>query len=262
MEGLTMTQLPFAVGCANFFPLPPPTENGSSSTQAASATRAALLLGAIGANAATLTFGARTQVSQNNANFDLSVFDGNAKYNDRGLGGAEPGTPTSQTTLGDGTLLSYNLVGNEGTGSALTTYASGGTRTPTPTSPAANTHGNGEDWANVWTTNDPGANLDFAGSTKNFNFDLTPPDNNTGVPGAANTFARSAEVDGTIDITGLVSGSVYIPHGTFVNQWSVNLTMSGPGQTDLLISDAATVNGPSTNQGWISDFLFTNPDGL
>lgn len=37
---------------------------------------------------------------------------------------------------------------------------------------------------------------------------------------------------------------------------------TGPGQTDLLISDAATVNGPSTNQGWISDFLFTNPDGL
>lgn len=86
------------------------------------------------------------------------MFPGNAKYNNRGNGGSEPGSPTFQTTLGDGTVLDYNFVGNAGNGSALTTYASGGAgRIPTPTSPSANVHSNGENWANVWTTKDPGA---------------------------------------------------------------------------------------------------------
>ncbi len=213
----------------------------------------AIGLTAVGASAASLSLGARTQVSSNNANFDISVFDGNAKYNDRGMGGSEPGAPTFQTPLGNGTVLSYNFVGNEGTGSALTTYASGGSRIPTPTAPAANVHGNGEEWANVWTSNDPGSAMDFSGSVKN---------HNPGVAGAANTFARAANVDGTIDITGLDSGQIYVPHGTFINQWSVTLTMSGAGQTDITAADFADVNGPGTNMGWISDFSFDNTGGL
>ena len=44
---------------------------------------------AISAHAATLTFDSRTNVSQNNANFDISV-NGNLSYNDRGAGGVEP----------------------------------------------------------------------------------------------------------------------------------------------------------------------------
>ena len=210
----------------------------------------ALLLTAVGANAASLVLTSRTQVSTNNANFDISVFDGNAKYNDRGVGGSEPGAPTFQTTLGNGTVTSYNFVGNDGTGSALTTYASGGTRTPTPISPAANVHGPGEEWANVWTTNDPGAAVDFSGSSKNHN--------PTGIAGAANTFARAAEVDGSIDITGLTSGDIYIPHGTFINQWTLTLTMSGPGGADIVALDTQDVNGPGTNFGWITNFTFTN----
>lgn len=211
---------------------------------------AAICLTSVGANAASLVFSSRTQVSTNNANFDISVFAGNAKYNDRGIGGSEPGTPTFQTPLGDGTVTSYNFVGNEGTGSALTTYASGGTRTPTPVAPAANVHGNGEDWANVWTTNDPGGAIDFGGSAKNHN--------PTGVAGAANTFARAAEVDGTIDISGLTSGEIYIPHGTFINDWTLTLTMTGAGQTDIVASETQGANGPGTNLGWITNFTFSN----
>lgn len=210
---------------------------------------AALCLTALGANAASLSLGARTQVSSNNANFDLSVFAGQAAYNDRGVGGAEPGAPTFRTTLGDGTLDSWNLVGNAGTGSPLTTYASGGSRIGTPISPAANVHGNGEEWANVWTTTDPGAGMVFAG---------TRDHNPTGVAGAANTFARAAEVDGTIDISGLASGQIYIPHGTFINQWTLTLTMTGLGQTDIVALDTQAINGPGTNLGWITDFTFTN----
>ena len=203
------------------------------------------------AHSQSLTFDSRTQVSTNNANFDISVFDGNAKYNDRGIGGSEPGAPTFQNILGDGTVLDYNFVGNAGNGSPLTTYASGTAgRIPTPVAPAANVHGNGEDWANVWTTNDPGALIDFSGSTRNHN--------PTGVAGAANTFARAAEVDGTIDISGLETGQVYIPHGTFVNDWTLTLTMTGAGQPDLVASETQGGNGPNTNFGWITEFDFDN----
>ncbi len=206
-------------------------------------------------HAAALTFGSRTLVSTNNANFDISVFDGNAKYNDRGVGGSQPGAPTFQTILGDGTVLDYNFVGNANNGAGpLTTYASGAAgRIPTPTSAAANTHGSGEDWSNVWTTNDPGANLTFNGSAKNHN--------PTGVAGAGNTFARSAEVDGTIDISGLESGEIYIPHGSYVNQWDLTLTMTGDGQTDLVATDGTTAN-IGGNNGWINDFSFDNSDLL
>lgn len=196
--------------------------------------------------AATLTEGATVQVSTNNANFDISVYPGAAGYNDRGLGGTEPGTPSFTNTFGDGTVLDYNFVGNSGTGSALTTYASGGAgRTATPTSPSANVHGNGEDWANVWTTTNP------VGFTTQKNH------NPTSTPGAANTFARCANVTGTVDISGLESGQLYFPHGTFVNSWSLSLTMSGPGQPNLT-ANAGMGNLSSVNRGWITDFTFTD----
>ena len=134
-------------------------------------------LTAVSASAATLSFVDRVQVSTNNANYDLATTPGHASYNDRGIGGSEPGAPTFRNTLGDGTLLDWNLVGNEGTGSALTTYSSGGGgRIPTPVAPSANVHGNGEDWANVWTTSTPGAGIDFAGGDlRDFNIPGSDP---------------------------------------------------------------------------------------
>ena len=95
--------------------------------------------------------------------------------------------------------------------------------------------------------------MTFNGSTKNHN--------PTGTGGAANTFARAAEVDGTIDISGLGSGTVYIPHGTFVNNWTITLTMSGPGQPNIVAIETQGGNGPNTNFGWITDFNFTT-DGV
>ncbi len=204
---------------------------------------------------ATLTLGDRVLVSENNANFDISVFPGQASYNDRGQGGVEPGAPSFLNILGDGTVLDYNFVGNAGTGSALTTYAMGAEgRIPTPTAPAANVHGSGENWANVWTTSDP--------MTSGNEFTTTKDHNPTGVAGAANTFARAAEVDGTIDISGLESGVIYFPHGTFVNQWTLSVVMTGPGQPDLMAFDSQDTNGINRNFGWITDFVFENPGGL
>jgi hypothetical protein len=69
-------------------------------------------------------------------------------------------------------------------------------------------------------------------------------------------------VDGSIDISGLAGGSIYIPHGTYVNQWTLTLTMTGAGQVDLVAFDTPGANGPSTNQGWITDFGFDNTGDL
>ena len=196
----------------------------------------------ISAGAATLTLGSRIHVSTNNANFDISVFDGAASYNDRGVSG----TPTFTNILGDGTVLDYNFFHSPS--ETIASYASGAAgRISNATSDATNINGAGENWSNVWTTTDP---VGFT-TTKDFT--------NGSIP---NTFARSAEVDGTIDISGLVSGQVYIPHGTYINQWALTLTMTGAGQPDIVASDAQTANGPGTNYGWITDFTFDNSEGL
>ena len=47
-----------------------------------------IALSAVSAHGATLTNVGNTLVSTNNANYALSVFDGQAAYNDRGVGGS------------------------------------------------------------------------------------------------------------------------------------------------------------------------------
>ena len=211
-----------------------------------------IALSAVSAHGATLTNVANTVVSNNNANYDLSVFAGQAAYNDGGVGGTQPSAPTFRNTLGDGTLLSYNLVGNAGTGSVLTSYASSGTRTPVPVadnSGPTTTHGNGEDWSNVWITTDPGAGTVFTG---------TKDANPTGVAGAANTFARASTVDGTVDISGLASGQVYFPVGSYLQGFSLTLTMTGSATDIVADYTVATNDFGRTNSGWISEFSFAN----
>lgn len=206
--------------------------------------------------AASVTLTSRTLVSTNNANFDISVTPGTASYNDRGVGGSEPGAATFRTTLGDGTVDSFNFVSNVGSDTDLISYASGGSRVgmPARVGPTASTHGSGEDWANVWTSGIPGAGIDFAGGDPEDHQPSGPP-----TAGAPNTFARAVAVDGNIDISGLASGQLYFPVGSFNNGWSLDLTMTGTGQTDLTAQDVLA-NGVigNTNQGWIVEFAFTN----
>jgi hypothetical protein len=47
-------------------------------------------------------------------------------------------------------------------------------------------------------------------------------------------------------------------HGTFINQWNLQVVMSGPDQTDVEINVAQTVNGPGTNFGWVTLVPFFN----
>lgn len=186
---------------------------------------------------AVLTEGETIEVTRNHSDFNLSVFPGKAGYNDNGL----DGTPDSGT-FGDGTVLDYRFFNSPG--DALNSYADGGAGVISNSAANAdNVNGGGEHWAVVWTTNDPGTN--YSG-TANF-------------PAPTLTFARAQNISGTIDISGLVSGQLYFPHGTFINQWEISLTMTGAGQPTLFASaDAGGVNGPSVNIGWITDFSFSD----
>ena len=95
---------------------------------------------------------------------------------------------------------------------------------------------------------DPGAGTVFTGAQ----------DGTAGVAGAANTFARASTVDGTIDISGLATGDIYFPIGTFSNGFSLTLTMTGSGAD--LAADYTVANGVigNTNRGFMSEFSFTN----
>jgi len=189
-----------------------------------------------------LTLGDRTLVSVNNANFNISVFDGKAFYDNAGTS-----DPPINVTLGDGTVMDYNLIVSRSGQTDPLSYADGGAgRTPDPYDPNPGSGGwsnnNGQNWANVWTVSDP---------------DTDPKDF---ISGAINTtHAGHAEIEGTVDISNMTSGTLYFPHGTYINQWSLTLTMTGSGQPDLTAVDSQG-NGPGTNFGWITDFSFTNPD--
>jgi len=208
----------------------------------------AVVLCTVMTRAATLTLGSRVLVSENNQNFNISVFPGAAGYDNTGTTVSNP--PLATGTFGDGTVLDYNFFHSPD--ETIVSYASGGAGLISDaTSDAGNINGAGENWSNVWTTTDPGGAFPSPTNPKDFNSGAVP-----------NTFARSAEVDGTVDISELSTGVIYIPHGTFINNWTLTLTMSGPGQQDIVASDTQGGNGEGTNFGWITDFSFDNAGGL
>jgi len=204
---------------------------------------AALVLMAFPAQAADLTLGSRILVSENNQNFNISVFPGAAGYDNTGTTVTNP--PLATGTFGDGTVVDYKFFWSPSEN--IVSYADGGAGLISDaTTTAGNVSSSAQNWSNVWTTSDPAGFTtakDFSNGTVN------------------GTFSRCAEVDGTIDISGLTSGQLYIPHGTFINQWTLTLTMTGPGQPDIVAFDTQSSNGPGTNFGWITDFSFAS-DGV
>ena len=197
--------------------------------------------------APSLSVGSTVLVSENNANFNISVFDGKAGYDNTGTTQSNP--PLIMNMFGDGTVEDYNFVISANGVTDPISYADGGAGlTPDPVDPNPGSGGysnnGGQNWANVWTTTDPGVNFS---TTKNF----------TG-GGINTTHAGHGEIQGTVDISGFQSGTLYFPHGTYINQWDIDVVMSGPGQPDIAVNIGPSSNGPGTNFGWISDFTFTN----
>lgn len=169
--------------------------------------------------------------------FEISVFEGNAKYRTSGdLGGVE-------MPFGDGTVEDYEFY-NELSATALNAYASGsGNIIDAPLHAEVWVSG---DYApvSVWTETDPGA--DFS----------TSPDfpNDTTVE----TAAKVRIADGTLDLSKYSSGTVYFIFGTAASDTSVSVTLSGAKQTDL---DADTGILSGAHRIWVSDFAFTTDNG-
>jgi len=159
--------------------------------------------------------------------FNVSVYPGKASYS--GKAGAVTGV------FGDGTVLDYRFFTSPG--NVFGSYADGGGKI-VGTATATNSNGDGEDWADVWTTNDPGTDF-VGGAAANFTVD---------------TLARSQGVVGTIDISKMASGTLYFTYGSYQSVNTVNLTMSGAGQPDIVAGH--TEDPPGRNIVWISTFTF------
>ena len=158
---------------------------------------------------------------------------------------AAPGVLANDSVPAGANLVSFDAVTAAGAAVALNASTGAFTYDPIDPNPGSGGFSNnsGQNWANVWTTSDPGVNYD---TTKDFT-------NGT----VDRTHAGHAEVQGTVDISGFKAGTVYFPHGTFVNAWNIDVVMSGPGQPDLT-ANVGQGNGPGTNFGWITSFHFSN----
>jgi len=210
------------------------------------ATLAALTFATVGAaHAATITHIATLDVGGSEIN--VSVFDGKAAYDGNGASGQ----------LGDGTLTDYRLFRDDEL-NAVETFASKGTRIGDITK-SGDYSFNRREYLDFWTTTDPGT---VTGGIPAFS---STPDYDFSVDGEYTAIGHDG-LTGTVDISGLASGSLYFIYGTYNDGYTLELTMSGPGQTD--VSDSVDVNGGGTSQNntvidgyWISEFTFDNAAG-
>ena len=179
-------------------------------------------------SAVELTYDATVQVSENESVFNVSVFPGKAGYNNGTVSGI----------FGDGTVTDYRFFTADT--DTLWSWADGGAGrvAPVTSPPPENVTGNvnnSQNWPDVWITSDP---------------DTDPADFTT------NTQAGAQNITGTIDISGLGSGTLYFIYGTYYNPNTLSLTMSGTGQPDVVAEH--TEDPPNTvNFGWVSSFDFS-----
>jgi hypothetical protein len=208
----------------------------------------AVIVGAIRnpVSAATLTLtGDPCEVSFNKSEFNISVYPGKASY----YAYYEDATLVYKTVTGDfgnGTVLGYRFFNSDGT--VLSSYADDGSGIVAPVvSPDAADLDGSESWANVWTTTDPG--VDFANPA-----DYT-----------ADTLARGRNITGTIDISDLSSGTVYVICGGIKETVTLTVTMSGAGQTDIQAEYSIVLpsgTGPlAKNYFWVVPFDFSDAGG-
>lgn len=188
---------------------------------------------------ASLIFNSETLISSG-GNFNISLYDGSASY-----GGLASGT------FGDGTAEAYYLVSNNLVSGVtpLNRYAEkNGSLMPTPSNTNATTTGSTFTNANVFTTNDPG--VGFSG-TPNFAV-------------GALTVSGAYNVDGTIDISGFSSGTVYLLAGAYQNTIQMDLAMTGSGQTTLnaINGSLRTTNTATTRNMYVFAYSFDNTGNL
>jgi hypothetical protein len=180
---------------------------------------------------AGITFASTTQISSG-SNFDLSVYPEKAGYNGLVSG-----------VFGDGTVEGYQLFRNEpdpGGGNIIVPYAFGGVPVSLPTYGAVTTFAEFER-GDVWTISDPDSDpADFGGATP--------------------TISGAYNVSGTIDVSGLSKGTVYVLVGGYNNPFYVDMTLDGEGEWFLEASAPETAP-PLTRNLYVVAFTFDNAWG-
>ncbi len=198
-------------------------------------------------SAATLTLDETVHVSYDKSMLNISVYPGYASYS--GAWVYDANSYESAGVFGDGTVSGYRFVNHDRDAKTVNSYADDGTGifAPVVVATADVGGGAGKNWASIWTTTDPG--VDFANAA---DFD-----------GTTKTTALANNLTGTIDITGMRSGTVYVIFGGYQQIVTVTMTMSGEGKTDIV--DVCLIDLPTVGNGkncyYVSSFDFSDTEG-
>lgn len=193
------------------------------------------------ANAQSISHVATTQLNTNGDSFGISVKAGAAKYKRATALGEGTGT------YGDGTLLDWRIhtgVSNENPWSGNAVSAGPGTYFDVPK--CSEIVGGPQNWLKVYTT----ADIDVPGfGGADITTGTVPQIGSSAVP-----------LTGNIKVSGLTDGKFYVVAGAFSQTVTINLTMTGPGQTPLTASHV--IGSPGNNNRLHSvEFSFSNPGG-
>ena len=174
-----------------------------------------------------------------NGPFRISVKEGNAKWKKSAAAGGASGV------IGDGTLLDWQIhtAVNNTPFTGSTVSAGPGTYLRTATC-ADTTAGGPQNYFDVWQLND---------------MDTEPSDIPNGTTPAVGN--GPTPITGNIDISGLAAGQFYVLNGSFSGSARVNLTMTGPGKSPIVMPEYVAPNPGSTNKMYMMEFTFNNPNG-
>jgi hypothetical protein len=216
------------------------------------------------ANAATLTTDFQATISSE----QHPTYAGEARYYHVSMNPNNPGTGSYAATI-VGTndpaptfvrnytdpVLSYKFVG--GTNNDITANAASGGDLSLITHTTSDTtfDGYGQGQAKIWTTTDPGADLQTT---------VADPYAAAGDTGGGGHRSFGGAV-GTIDVSGLASGSVHIYYGAFNETPTVSVVMrdTDGAQPDITIADAH-LNGDGANRSeyYLAEIDFTTDNGV
>ncbi len=213
-------------------------------TKAIAAVSTAMLATSALTNAATITesnwwlLGSENDASADYT-FRVAINSANAGF----AGSVDKAVNESFDNPIDGYSFFYQSATN-----TIGSYTSSGTRVSIPT-PLTGTGGNSSN-LKLWTTTNPdsvaGAPVDYA----------TTPNH------ALNTMVLTYNASGTIDISGLEQGTIYFFYGAYRNTPQFDFTMSGSGQTDIVLLDVGDNDFANNNEFYSYALDFDNTGDL
>lgn len=151
----------------------------------------------------------------------------------RGQGNVGGATVVVNESFGGATILDYGFYkANASLPGLIEAYASGASGlVGLPTTAA---QGGNESHAKVWTMTDPGG-YNFTNAA-----DFT-----------SSTVLKMATCTGTIDISGLTEGRIYFFYGAYRGWCRYDLTISGAGQTNVVVNDVGRNDSANNNEMYV-----------